>query len=272
MVEVRTESGVPAPARREAFERESQMLAPLAAAASALCVGLGGRPEVFFEVPLAAGVPDLVVVAFDGLVAQERLAAGLGPVLEVSAMRTLAGLSAGMTDLIDLAAAAGLSAAHLRRRVLPGLREAGWVGPRQDRRVQLLHPFAPVVSWAVAVEAKRSAWGQAVSQARRMLPAADRVFVALDAARARPALSNAAHLASMGVGLVTVDAAASAGSASVGVISSPRRGRPGLPRGHRGTTPAAKALLGERVWDMQLAGRRHGPMHRVFGRDLSVLP
>ena len=272
MVEVRTQSGPPATETpREVFARESQMLAPLAAAAPALCVGMAGGPEVFFEVPLAAGVPDLVVVSFDAPVVKARLAAGLAPVVEVSAVRTLAGLGTGMTDLGDIAAAAGLSAAHLRRNVLPELMHAGWVGPLQNGRVQLLHPFAPVVSWAVAVEAKRSAWAQAVSQARRMLPAADRVFVALDAARARPAVSNAAQLASMGVGLVTVEADPAAGSAPVGVISSPRRGRPGLPRGHRGTTPAAKALLGERVWDLHLAGRRHGPVHQVFGRDLGVL-
>lgn len=273
MVEVSTQSGTPAPAtRREGFVREAQMLAPLAAAASTLCLGLPGRPEVFFEVPLAAGVPDLVVVAFDATAVQERLAAGLAPVVEVSAVRTLTALEAGMTDLGDVAAAAGLSAAHLRRRVLPGLLHAGWVTPLQNSRVQLLHPFAPVASWAVAVEAKRSAWAQAASQARRMLPAADRVFVALDAARARPAMSNAAHLASVGVGLVTVAADPPTDSAPVSVISAPRRARPGLPPGHRGTTPAAKALLAERVWDLHLAGRRHGPVHPVFGRDLSVHP
>lgn len=245
------------------------MMAPLAAAAPVLCAGLTGAPEVFFEVPLAAGVPDMVVVAFDAAVIEARKAAGLGPVLDVSATRVLAALADGSSHADHIAATAGMSAAHLRRAVLPPLLEAGWVDGPHAGRVHPLHEFAPLVSWSIAVEAKRSAWAQAVSQAHRMLPAADRVFVALDAAKAERAVRNAKHLASVGVGLATVDADPAPGGAAVRVVSSPKPGRPGLPRRHRGTRLAAKALLGERVWALHLAGRRTGPTHPVFGRDLA---
>ncbi|GAA2735235.1 hypothetical protein GCM10009867_17080 [Pedococcus aerophilus] len=255
---------------RAVFAREAHMLAPLAEAAAALCSGLSGDPQVFFEVPLAAGVPDMVVVTFDAAVMEARQVAGLGPVTDVSAVRTLVGLGAGATGVDDLAVAAGLSAGHLRRTVLPSLSDAGWVERVGGKDVVLLHPVRPVVSWAVAVEAKRSAWAQAVSQAHRMLPAADRVFVALDAARAGRAVGNAKHLASLGVGLATVEAEPAFGACQVAVVSSPMAGRPGLPRGHRAPKLAAKVLLGERVWELELAGRRHGPTQLVFGRDLST--
>lgn len=247
------------------------MLAPLADAAAALCAGLPGDQEVFFEVPLAAGVPDMVVVAFDEAVVRHRQVVGLGPVVDVRAVRVLAALAAGATGVGDVAAAAGVSSGHLRRGVLPGLVAAGWVQPLAGRSVLLRHVFEPVVSWAVSVEAKRSAWAQAVAQAQRHLPAADRVFVALDVAYAGRAVANAEHLAGTGVGVVTVAADPPVGSGAVDVVTYPKVNRPQLPRAHRGTSPAAKALLGERVWELRLAGRSDGPTYPVFGRDLALV-
>lgn len=244
------------------------MLSPLAAAADELRRGMDGVAEVFFEVPLAAGVPDMVVVAFDSVRVAQRHHAGLGPVVDVSAVRTLAALGV-VTDLDALSTATGLSRGHLRRGVLPSLAAAGWVEILGAGQIRLLHEFAPVVRWAVAVEAKRSDWAGALSQAQRMLPAADRVFVALDAARATRAVAHAKHMASAGVGVVTVDAASPSDRDPVKVVSMPSQGRPRMPRGHRAPELAAKALLGERAWKLHRAGRRHGPTSLVFGRDLN---
>jgi len=255
---------------RVVFAREAQMLPLLAAGAGALCAGLAGEAEVFFEVPLAAGVPDMVVVTFDADAVRVRLRAGLGPVVNVSAVRTLVALAEGATDLGDLAAVAGFSSGYLRRGVLPALATAGWVEPLDRGAVQVRHVFAPVVSWAVTVEAKRTAWAQAAAQAHRHLPAADRAFVAIDAAYARRAVANAAHLAGTGVGVATVSADPDECGATVDVASYPKPNRPGLPRGHRGVNPASKALLGERVWELRLAGRQQGPTYPVFGRDLAL--
>ena len=253
------------------------MMAPLEAAAGTLCAGLPGEPEVFFEVPLAAGVPDMVAVAFDAAVLKRRLEAGLAPVVNVSAVRTLTALSAGAVEVAAISDVAGLSTGYLRRSVLPGLAAAGWVQWRAGTVVRLLHDFVPVVSWAVTVEAKRAGWAQAVSQAQRHVVAADRAFVALDAARAGAAVAHAAHLARAGVGLVTVRAVHDADGVEgvqhgsmVEVASFPMVGRPRLPRARRSPNVCAKALLGERVWELALGGCRSGPTHLVFGRDLSI--
>lgn len=247
------------------------MLAPLEAAASSLTAGLPGRGEVFFEVPLAAGVPDMVVAAFDAAVVTGRHAAGLGPVVDVAGVRTLVALTAGVTDVPALAVSAGLSVGYLQRTVLPVLADAGWVATSRGAPVCVLHRFEPVVVWAVTVEAKRSAWAQAAAQAQRHVAAADRAFIAMDAAHARRAVDHAGHLAGAGVGVVTVradpDGALGTG---VDVVAYPKPGRPRLPRAHRAPNVVAKTLLGERVWDLALDGRRHGPTHLVFGRDLSI--
>ena len=255
---------------RAVFAREAQMLVPLAGAAADLCTGLQGEPKVFFEVPLAAGVPDMVVVAFDNEVARKRLAAGLGPVVDVVAVRVLVALATGAQDVGDVAAAAGVSPGHLRRRILPALVSTGWVELGPGGVVSVLHAYEPVVSWAVSVEAKRREWAKAVGQAHRHLPAADRVFVALDSAYAGRAVENAKYLAGTGLGVVTVNASPVAPSAAVDVVTFPKPNRPRLPRGHRRTNPAAKALLGERAWDLELAGRQTGPTYPVFGRNLAL--
>ncbi|MGB5953559.1 MAG: hypothetical protein WBG57_13715 [Ornithinimicrobium sp.] len=246
------------------------MLVPLAGAAADMCAGLLGEPQVFFEVPLAAGVPDMVVVAFDNEVARRRLAAGLSPVVDAVAVRALVALGADVQDVRDLATRAGVSPGHLSRRVLPGLVSTGWVELGAGGVVNVRHAYEPVVSWAVSVEAKRREWAKAVGQAHRHLPSADRVFVALDSAYAGRAVENATYLAGTGVGVVTVNASPVAPSAAVDVVTLPKPNRPRLPRGHRGTNPAAKALLGERAWDLELAGRRTGPTYPVYGRNLAL--
>lgn len=246
------------------------MLMPLSAAVGDLCAGLVGEPQVFFEVPLAAGVPDVVIVAFDDDAVRARLAAGLGPVVDLVAVRALVALEAGAQDLRDVAATAGVSPGYLRRGVLPKLVSGGWLELLAGGVIRVRHAYEPVVSWAVSVEAKRRDWAKAVGQAHRHLPAADRVFVALDAAYAGRAVENATHLAGTGVGVVTVNAGADAPSAAVDVVTFPNPNRPRLPRGHRRKNPAAAALLGERAWNLELAGRRTGPTHPVFGRDLAL--
>lgn len=251
------------------------MVPALATAAAALVTGLPGadEAETFLEVPLAAGVPDLVIVAFDDTTITERRVANLAPVVDVAHARTLATLTRGTNRLDDLAQEAGVSAPHLRRSVLPALVTAGWIEPLtpRTRHIVLTHAYRPVVRWAVTVEAKRSAWAYAAAQAQRHLAAADRAFVALDAAHARRALLAADHLAATGIGIATVTAPATvAEPAAVDVVSYPHPRRPHLPKRHRTPDPAAKGLLGERVWQLRLAGLRSGPTYPVFGQDLSI--
>lgn len=240
------------------------MLPPLAEAVDVLVSGLSDRYDrvVLFEVPAFESIPDMVVVQVNHSALERRREAGVTPVADQASVRALLGLTAGVVDLDSLARRVGVSRAHLRRKVLPALAVAGWLGdpadPGAPEGLMLRVPFEPVLNWVVTVEAKRSKWREAYSQARRHLRVADRVFVALDAASANPARAWAAEFAAQGMGLVTVDAAT--GKATV--ERRPRRG----PK----VDVDARGLLGERVVEMVEAGATVGKTFPVFGQVLPM--
>ena len=253
------------------------MIAPILEAASDFTRGLpDATMHAYLEVPLAGGVPDVVLVAFNEDAIRRRLAAGLGPIISLAEIRALDALAHGVTDLGDIATYTGLSRAYLRRTVVPKLAAGRWVEPLESREtgVEVRFVHEPLTQWVVTVEAKRCAWAAAVAQARRHLIAADRAFVALDARRAGRAIATAPALARHGVGVATVATAGeSAGRGSVGtvgVVSYPDDRRPGLPANARLPRLANCRLVAERVWDLRLRGVRSGPTYPVFGRDLSA--
>lgn len=232
------------------------MLPPLVDAVDALVDGLPDSHSrvVLFEVPAFESIPDLVVVQLDEGVLESRRAAGVAPVPDLSSVRVLAGVKAGTADLGGLAHRAGVSRAHLRRKVIPALVDAGWL--HSAGALSLCAPFEPVLNWVVTVEAKRAKWREAFAQARRHQRVADRAFVALDAASANPARSWSAELAGQGVGLVTVDAQSNVAT----VERRPCRGLKG--------DVDERILFGERVAEMTAAGRTIGRTFPVFGQIL----
>jgi hypothetical protein len=241
------------------FDLEAEMLPSLVESVDALVDGLPNSFDrvVLFEVPAFESIPDVVVVQLDQGVLEGRRAVGVAPVPDLTSVRVLAGLTTGVADLDGLAQRAGVSRAHLRRRVIPALADAGWLdGPDV---LSLRAPFEPVLNWAVTVEAKRSKWRQAYAQARRHQRVADRAFVALDAAAANPARSWSAELARHGIGLVTVNAQ----SHTSMVERRPRRG----PKADMD----ARLLFGERVVEMMAAGTTVGKTFPVFGQVLPPL-
>lgn len=241
------------------------MLPPLVEAVDVLVAGLQNTVDrvVLFEVPAFESIPDLVVAQLDRDALERRRAAGVAAVPDLASVRTLLGLAAGVADLDGLAYRAGVTRAHLRRKVIPSLTDAGWLDRRagalnaQDH-LSLRVPFEPVLNWVVTVEAKRSKWREAYAQARRHQRVADRAFVALDAAAANPARSWSVEFARQGVGLVTVDAQTNAAK----VERRPRRG----PKADQD----ARALLAERVVEMTSAGTTVGKTFPVFGQVLSM--
>lgn len=237
---------------------EADMLPPLVEAVDALVAGLPDAENrvVLFEVPAFESIPDIVVAQLNREAIELRRAAGVSPVPDLTAVRALLGLTAGVSDLDALARRSGVSRAHLRRKVLPALVEAGWVDCRAGMHLRL--PLAPVLNWVVTVEAKRSKWREAYAQARRHQRVADRAFVALDAASSNPALAWSAEFAGQGVGLVTVDARTD----STTVARRPQRG----PKGDAD----ARAVLGERVADMTEVGATVGRTFPVFGQVLPM--
>lgn len=248
------------PSARARFNLEVEMVDPIADITRSLVQRFKAADDhqVFFEVPAVGSVPDIVVAQFDHQAVQMRLSMGLGPVREVTAVRTLRALTAGARDLKVLAARADVSTAHMRRLILPRLADLGWVeslGVR-DTHVRLVHRFEPLVRWSVSVEAKRAKWREAVAQARRHLSFVNRAYIALDAANIKPAVDVADNLASFGIGLISVDAA----TGSAVVIRNPRaRRRP---------EPGPQHLVGERLWELHTSGQTSGPVYPVFGRTL----
>jgi hypothetical protein len=218
--------------------------------------------HVLTEVPSASGVPDVVAVRFDERVTSERLAAGLGPIGDLTQVRALVAASDGGRTVAQLADAAQVTRAYLRGSVLPALVDAGWLEPTAGRGsagvVAPRHPMRPVATDLVTIEAKKAAWQRAVNQAMRHAPSADACYIALDAARATPAIAQRAAIRRLGVGLLTVDPV----TCRVTVVARPRR---------RPHDPAMRMLLAERAWQLVLAGRTTGPTFPVFGRDLTAV-
>lgn len=245
-----------------AFRWEREMLPPLLAAADSLVPHLRRRhAHVLTEVASASGVPDLVVLSFDQQVVAERLAAGLAPVEDLTQVRALVAAAGGARTVDELAAAAQVTRAYLRGNVLPALVQAGWLKPTTGRGcsaiVEPRHLIRSVAADLVTVEAKRTAWQRAVNQAMRHALSADACYIALDAARATPAIAQRAAIGRLGVGLLTVDPV----TCRVAVVARPRC---------RPYDPGMRTLLAERAWQLVLSGKSAGPTFPVFGRDLTV--
>jgi hypothetical protein len=240
------------------YDLEADMLPPLAEAVDALVVGLpnGFDRVVLFEVPAFESIPDMVIAQLDHGVLERRREAAVASVPDLTCVRALIGLTAGVVGLDALARRSGVSRAHLRRSVLPKLVEAGWVSDLGAPQLRI--EFEPVLNWVVTLEAKRSKWREAYTQARRHQRVADRAFVALDAACANPARSWSAEFAAQGLGLVTVDAQTHTAT----VERRPRRG-PKL-------NVDARHLLGERVVEMTHDGATVGKTFPVFGKVLPM--
>lgn len=240
------------------YDLEADMLPPLVDAVDALVAGLpnGFDRVVLFEVPAFESIPDLVVAQLNHDAVERRRVADVAPVPDLTSVRALIGLTTGVVDLDVLARLSGVSRAHLRRKVIPTLVDAGWVSDPTELMLRV--PFEPVLNWVVTVEAKRSKWREAYAQARRHQRVADRAFVALDAASANPARSWSVEFAGQGIGLVTVDAQTHIAT----VERRPRRG----PKADMD----ARHLLGERIVEMTHAGTTVGKTFPVFGQVLPM--
>lgn len=237
------------------------MLWPLTAAASAL-VGRRsalGSFEAFYEVPSAAGIPDLLLVRFDEMALEARRAAGLEPVVGAAPALVLWLVMQRPLAAGALAEAAGMTAGHVRRSVLPELAAIGVVEERADGCWAVPPAMRQLTTAVVAVEAKRSDWKGALAQARRYSRFASSTYIALDRQRAAPALSWADDIVSGGIGLATVDAS----DESVRVWRRPRwQARKGW----------ESLLMGERLWELARSGVRRGPAFSVFGRPAPITP
>lgn len=130
----------PRTARVVRFERELDMHAPIAKIARQLSLGLPGErsspAHVLFEVPAAAGIPDVIRVTFNRGRLHNRVEHAMGPVIDLTELRTLVATSRGPATLAQASVTVGVTPQHLRRTIVPKLVESGWLEPligRGDR-------------------------------------------------------------------------------------------------------------------------------------------
>jgi hypothetical protein len=255
---------MPMPGRAEArsarFSAEADMLAPLLGHARSLIQGLAGQFEIFFEVQSAAGVPDVVLAAFDDREMANRERRGLVPLADAAdvAVMTVLGASAARPhrDIAwtpaRLAVYTGLTAGYLSSVVLRRLAEQGHVKRIARGQWVSTHPFKPLARHVIVVETKRSDWRGGFWQAHRQ--AADRRWLVVDAAHGAAAAAKAEQFTRSGVGLATLSVAS-----DMAVIVSPQ---------DRASHDANRNLLIERTAALRMSGRVSGPVRHVFGRDL----
>lgn len=246
---------------KSGFRWEAEMIEPLLAARSSFTTGIFSSPlvDARLEVPTASGVPDVVFVEWDQQAVDERARWDLSPVLDMTKLRALYRLNDGAATAEDLAAATHVSSAHVRRNVVPHLRELGWLEGSLTTGYSLMPglSYQTPVRALVTVEAKLSDWRRAFTQAVGHVQSADRSFIALDARRASGGVSVAAELAGVGVGVATVDA----DTGNVLILSRPRPQK---------VRSVAYFLAAEQVLSLRLNGRESGDVGHVFGRDLAA--
>lgn len=250
------------------FLLESDMIAALLPRLRRLAGWRKGEVDVFFEVPAARGVPDVVAVQFTASTRRGCRSAVVERA-DVAAWMALTDRAAAgevVSSARDLAMHVGVSPGHLGRAVLPRLFVRDVVAPAGRGRWVLIAPYEIPVSRLVTVELKTRDRFGALHQAVAHGQGADRAWVVLDAARL-PLHSAAGEAvrqayASRGIGLATLRR----GGGAVTVLSRPAPG--GAHSFSDFTRRVARAVLAEQVFALHLAGLNAGPSWPVFGRDL----
>lgn len=235
------------------FRAEADMLQPLSNAAGQLL----RNPTILFEVPCAAGIPDIVLLALDRAAVQER--AETTPLLDQVDVRLMVSLSnvrnalrrAWTTE--ELAEHAGVSSTHLRRSIIPRLTAGGHLH-EHGVRLSLNYRYRSLAKKVVTVEAKLRDWRGAVGQAARHTAVADAAWVALDRASTRTAAENPDWFTTYGLGLLSVGT-----DGAVEKIIAPGLGRARQP---------SRELLVERAVALHQEGKHSGQIPRVFGATL----
>ncbi|WP_157874004.1 BadM/Rrf2 family transcriptional regulator [Kineococcus radiotolerans] len=226
------------------------MLAPLAYKAAQLLPGA----EVMFEVPCTAGIPDVVLLDLDhGAVAARAGKAPLMGSVDVRILLALQVRSGQPLSTPELADAAMVSAAHLRRGVLPRLVDGGHLEAVGDRW-QATYTWRSLARKIVTVEAKLRDWRRGLAQASRHTAVADEAWLVLDAHTSQAARSHSDWFEAYDVGLASLSVAG-----DLTALRSPRVNRARQPD---------RELLVERAVSLHLQGCVSGPVPRVFGEVL----
>lgn len=238
----------------DSFVSEADMYPSAAACKDVLASTFDVAVNHFFQVKAAAGIPDLVLATFDDQELEYRSRNNLPPIVDaadVSAMSYLGSRWTECCSTAEVANAVGMSAGYLSSEVLPRLANAGHVDKVARGKWQARHPFRSTVRRLVTVEAKVSAWKQALWQAQRHAVGADMAWVILDDFAIKPALRNRAYFQQMCIGVASLNMS---GSLTVH-----------QPAPARASSPVERTILAERVTHLYLSGRSDWEWSSMFG-------
>jgi hypothetical protein len=253
------------------FQREADMLIPIATHRKRLLPKSMADWEIFFEIQTLHGIVDILFVIPETETIAQRESSGISAVTDTAQVATLMGLTAlrairgqaatGATAS-SLKSFVPVSPAHLKRRILPGLAASGWVEKLGDETWVVRCEYKIPLRKIIAIEVKRGEWRRALNQAAPHTHFADAAFVALDAVRVpsldrlEPAFSHA------GVGLITVaNWAPRSASSGLDIMIRPQyHARSGLSR----------AVVAERVVALRATGMPSGPVGHVFGKFITT--
>jgi hypothetical protein len=236
------------------FASEADMLGLIAAAVPALA---GPEAVPLFEVPAAAGVPDVVAVVFD-----RAAVSGWSDSSFVTDHASVAALLALSDALVrgcgiearQVAAASGVSVPYVRSRVLPGLAARGLVVMTGPGLWAAVSEYRSPALRLETIEAKLRNWRQGLGQAARHAPGADAAWLVLDGKYTGPAEDGVNWFRALGVGL--------AGLAADGTLT------PLVEPAGAEVLRTRRELLAQRLARIWLSGAASGPVGRVFGRYL----
>lgn len=165
------------------FAAEADMLSLIAAAASSLA---GCGAFAVFEVPAAAGIPDVVAAVLNHSVVAKRMRTGF--VTEKSSLAALLALSDALVtgnslDEHQVASAAGITARYASSVILPCLVERNLAYTPEPGLWSAIEHYESPVTRLVTVEAKLRDWRRGLGQAARHAAGADAAWLILDGSR-----------------------------------------------------------------------------------------
>lgn len=242
------------------FRSEADMLVPLVHHTNSLIQRLAGHFRTLFEVQSAAGIPDLVLVAFKDQELANRQRRGLDPVVNIPDVAVLTVLGSGFAchrsgssrTPAQLASVTGFTSGYLSSTVLPRLADQGHVKRVARGHWISTHAFTPLADHVICVETKRTDWRSGFWQAHRQ--AADYTWLVIDSAGSAKSVKRADKFSSYKVGLATLSVAS-----ELQVI---------VPASNRKPSLVHRNLLVERAASLFLSGQVSGPINSVFGREL----
>ncbi len=214
------------------------------------------RLSVFYELYVAGGVADVVIVQFDRSAIAARRRRGTPPVDDYLSVAVLHTLRLGPLGSSSLAALLKVSRDHLVRQHLTPLSDSGLITQATDRTWKLARDYRPLALGIVAIEAKRADWLRAIHQARRYRRFANRSYIALDALASGRIEASREELDSHELGWASIDS--QTGAVKIRADAPWRRPQSSI----------EFFLAAERAWAMQLSGIVSGPTQHVFGKWL----